>query len=162
MASRKGKTIAGVFEAIRVLNSRYFDIAEFEAAALSSNTGIDYFVKHLWFRAQDGINTINNLQTTVDTLGATPAISRQALRDYAEAQYGATYNILAETATLRTLLEALKTAVEADLGGLDAQGFVQGQVIKLDTSPPFWRQLTPAEMTNSIAALANITAHISD
>lgn len=163
MASRKGKTIKNVFDNIRGLNERWFEHAENTAATLrAGNVGIDWLGKHTWHEARRAKESIAEAQAVVDTLGATPQDGRDALRAYAEEQYGGTYDILAETVTLRNLLTTLQSTTETALGGLDGQGFIQGQVFKLSDTPPFWRVLTPAETAGVATALDNIKAQITD
>ena len=128
---------------------------------LSTDTGVDVIAKGCWHEARRGKEQIANLQSVVDTLGATPADGRQALRDFAELQYGGTYNILSEAVTFRGLLTALQAAVEAVLP-VDGGGFITVPYARLGDSEPFFAQITPTQSAGIVTALQAVRAQISD
>lgn len=161
MASRKGRTIKQVFDELKGLFEAWDNLSAALIGRMTQDVGADVLVNQCWHEARRGKEQIAVLQSVVDTLGATPAAGRQALRDFAELQYGATYDILVETVTFRNLLTDLQTAVDT-LIPTNAQGYITANYIKLSDTPPFFNQVTPAQSAPISAALQNIRNQITD
>lgn len=162
MAVKKGTTIKDAFDELKGEFRAWSDSATAALTTLSgADVGIDV-LKSLWHEARETIAHATALRARVETLGASPAEGRQNLRDYAEAMYGSTYDILTEAQTFLGLLGALQTAIVTSVGGVDAQGFIVGQYMKLSDVEPFLRQVTAVEYAGVVTAVQAISAAIED
>lgn len=161
MPLRKGRTIDAVFTGLRVLAESWDQKTAAMITTLGRTVGADVLVNAVWHDARRAKESIAGMQSIIDTLGSTPAEARQALRTYAEQQYGGSYNILAETVAFRDLLTALQQSVETLLP-VDGNGFVTAPYIRLADTGPFLSQFTAAETAPVRTALQAIRDHIAD
>ena len=80
------------------------------------------------------------------------AIGAAAFRTYAESQYGSSYDIVTEAQTFVSNLTAVQDAIVTAVGGIDAQGFIAGQYIRLANDAPYLKMVTSAEYAGVVTA----------
>jgi hypothetical protein len=145
MAVKSGTTITEAFDGLKGEFLRWRRKDSIVTGALGgADAAADLFATSLWHDARRTKDAVAAIQAAVQAMtgGAT------ALRDHAEAQYSASYDIMAETLAFVAALSALQSAIETMVGGLDVDGYIQDPYIRLADTGPFFKQYTAAEYSS--------------
>lgn len=157
MAAKTGKGVVQIADVIEALFREWQQKAGSLEALFSQGQpiSIDLLANQGYHDARRALESFDAMEARIISKGWVSAVRAEGVN-----RHGAGYDLVAESQAFRTLLAELQAAIITAVGGVDANGFIQGPYIKLSNNGPFFNTVDPVDYAPVNTKLQEMLASI--